>query len=179
MRLSIIVAMARNRVIGSGGALPWRLSADLRRFKRLTMGHPIIMGRRTFESIGRPLPGRATIVVTRSPEFRPPGVSVAGSLPDALRLAGDTDEAFVIGGGQVFAESMPLADRLYLTAVDADVEGDTFFPPFDESAWRLVEESSQPADDKNEFPSRFLVYDRARQHHPSAPGQGAGKEARR
>jgi dihydrofolate reductase len=177
MRLSIIVAMARNRVIGRSGTLPWRLSADLRRFKRLTMGHPIIMGRKTYESIGRLLPGRTSIVVSRNVDFRPSGVEVARNLTDAIRLASASDEAFVVGGGQVYAESLPLADRLYITAVDADVEGDTFFPPFDASAWRLVEESFQPADEKNLYASRFLVYNRARANHVSIAGQSAGKDA--
>jgi dihydrofolate reductase len=158
--------MTSNRVIGRGGQLPWRLSADLKRFKALTMGHHLIMGRRTFESIGRPLPGRTSIVLTRQPapqlaqNVRAPGVVTAASLDDALVLAIGDDEVFVIGGAEVYAPALPRADRLYITWVDVDVEGDTFFPELDLAQWRLISEEAHPADAKNEYPIRFAVYDR-------------------
>ena len=125
MIVSLVVAMARNRVIGRDNALPWRLPADLAYFKRVTMGHPVIMGRRTYESIGRPLPGRHNIVVSRNRAFHAPGCTVVGSLEEAWRAAGDADEACVIGGTTLFRETLPIADRIHLTEVEADVEGDT------------------------------------------------------
>lgn len=172
MRLSIIVAMAKNRVIGRGGALPWRLSTDLKRFKALTMGHHLIMGRKTFESIGRVLPGRKSIVISRGPEALARSASegkspdsannpvFAESLDRALRIATADTEAFVIGGASIYELAIPLADRLYVTHVKAEIEGDTYFPAYDESLWRLVEESHYPVDEKNEFPHRFCIYDR-------------------
>ncbi len=120
--------MAKNRVIGANGRLPWHLSSDLKRFKALTMGHHIIMGRKTFESIGRLLPGRTTIVITRNPGWKFEGAVVADSLQRALDLASGDSEVFVIGGQEVFREALPLADRIYLTEIDRDFEGDTFFP---------------------------------------------------
>jgi dihydrofolate reductase len=167
MLVSLIAAVAENGVIGREGALPWRLSADLQRFKRLTMGHPIIMGRRTWESIGKPLPGRTSIVVTRQLEFLPasPEVLVAHTLDDAIAAAalspgGDT-EAFVIGGGELYAAALPRADRLYLTRVLATVEGDARFPAYDASPWRLLSSEYFSADAKNEFPHNYEVYERA------------------
>ena len=132
---SLVVAMARNRVIGRDNQLPWRLPADLAYFKRVTMGHPIIMGRRTYESIGRPLPGRLNIVVSRNPQFRAPGCTVVPSLDDAWRAAGEADEVCVIGGTSIFAEALPAADRIHLTEVEAEVPGDTWFPEFDRGEW--------------------------------------------
>ena len=160
MQLSLIVAMSQNRVIGNAGSLPWRLSADLQRFKRLTVGHSIIMGRKTFESIGRVLPQRTSIVITRQMAFRPPGVLVAHSFGEALGLASHSEQAFVIGGEQVYRVALPHVTRMYITAVQASVEGDTYFPAYDETVWRLVEESSHGADERNTFAVRFLVYDR-------------------
>jgi dihydrofolate reductase len=160
MRLSLIVAFASNGVIGCGGKLPWHLSDDLRRFRRLTMGHPIIMGRKTFESIGRPLPGRASIVISRYMDVCPEGVRMARSLAESFQLARSSDEAFVIGGGQVFAAALPFAHRLYLTSVQGVVEGDTFFPPWDASQWRVVSESWHAADANHTFPFQYRVCDR-------------------
>jgi dihydrofolate reductase len=160
MRLSLIVAMSWNRVIGRDGGLPWHLSADLQRFKRLTIGHSIIMGRKTFNSIGRLLPQRISIVITRQENYQPAGVLVAHSLQEALEMAKPSSEAFVIGGEQIFRTALPSATRLHITEVQADVAGDTLFPSYDEKQWRLVEESSHPADAKNDYPVRFLVYDR-------------------
>ena len=134
-RLNVIVARARNGVIGRGGTLPWHLSEDLRHFKRTTLGHPIVMGRRTWESIGRPLPGRRSIVLTRNPRWAVHGVERAGSLAQALAMCEGAAEVFVIGGSELFAQALPLAQRLFLTEIDADFEGDTFFPPIDPGAW--------------------------------------------
>ncbi len=157
-RMSLIAAMAANRVIGRDNRLPWRLPADLKRFKRLTMGHALIMGRKTFESIGRPLPGRSTIVVTRQTGYAPPGVQVAHSVQEALDLAGG--EAFIAGGAGLFQETLPVADRLYLTLIEKEFEGDTFFPDFDPSGWRLVEEERHEPDAEVPYGYRFQIYDR-------------------
>jgi dihydrofolate reductase len=165
-RVSIIVAMANRHVMGRGGRLPWRLSADLKRFKALTMGHHLIMGRKTFESIGRPLPGRTSIVLTRQPvpepaqKFGASDVLTAASLDEALRQAQGDDEVFVVGGAEIYALALPRVERLYVTWVDADVEGDTFFPELDCREWRLVSEEPHSADANNEHPTRFAVYDR-------------------
>ena len=134
--VSLVAALARNRVIGAGNRLPWHLPEDLRRFKRLTMDAPVVMGRKTHESIGKALPGRRNIVVTRQPDARFAGCEVAGSLDAALALAGDVPEVFVIGGAELYRLALPRADRLYLTLIDADYEGDTFFPGFDPADWR-------------------------------------------
>lgn len=170
MRLSIIVAMAKNRVIGRGGQLPWRLSADLKRFKALTMGHHLIMGRKTYESIGRPLPGRTSIILTRQRTLElaqnagTAGVLSAASLNDVLIQASGDDEVFFVGGAEIYAIALPRADRLYVTWVDAEMEGDTFFPEFDLQEWRLISEESHAADARNEYPFRFAVYDRFTDH---------------
>ncbi len=151
MKVSIIAAVAANGVIGRDGDLPWRLPADLRFFKRVTMGHHLIMGRRTWESIGRPLPGRSIVVLTRAAPQEIPGVQVAPDLPEALALAssaGDS-EAFVIGGAEVFARALGLADRLYLTRVHGDVDGDVVFPTFDQSQWVEVAREEHAADDRH------------------------------
>jgi dihydrofolate reductase len=134
--ISLVAALARNRVIGSGNRLPWHLPEDLRRFKRLTMGAPVIMGRKTHESIGKALPGRRNIVVTRQAGARFEGCEVAGSLEAALALAGDVPEVFVIGGAELYRLALPRADRLYLTLIDANYDGDAFFPEFDPAEWR-------------------------------------------
>jgi dihydrofolate reductase len=164
MRLSILVAVAENGVIGRNGQLPWRLSDDLRRFKQLTMGHTIIMGRRTWESIGRALPGRRTVVVSRSPDFRTnvDGVETAGGLDQALAMAqaaGD-EEVFIIGGAELYRESLGRANRLYLTRVSVDIEGDTFFPDIEWNNWQLVESEDHDANENNEYGYRFETYDR-------------------
>ena len=158
--ISIIVAASENDVIGRQGELPWRLSDDLRHFKALTMGKPIIMGRKTWESIGRPLPGRQNIVITRQPGFRADGCDVVASLEDAVTAAGDADEIVVIGGSQVYALALPLAERLYLTRVHADVEGDASFPAVDATRWCRVADEHHEADDRNEYDFSFRVYDR-------------------
>lgn len=137
MPVTIVAAVARNGVIGRDNDLPWRLPEDLRRFKQLTMGGVLVMGRRTYESIGRPLPGRRTIVVSRDPGLRIDGVEVAASLEEALARAGD-GEVYVVGGGEIYRQAMGLADALEITEVDAEPEGDTFFPEIDPADWREV-----------------------------------------
>lgn len=128
MALSLIAAVARNRIIGGEGGIPWDIPADRRRFRELTMGHPVIMGRKTYESIGHPLEGRRTIVVTSRPDYRAEGCDVSRGLADALALCCEADEIFVAGGGELYREALPLADGIYLTLVDIDVPGDTTFP---------------------------------------------------
>jgi dihydrofolate reductase len=157
--ISIIAALDRNRAIGKQGGMPWYLPADLARFKSLTMGHPILMGRKTHASIGKALPGRRNIVITRDAGYAAPGCEIAGSLEDALRLAGE-EEAFVIGGGEIYGQALPLARKLYLTRIDAAFDADTFFPEFDESAWRIVSREAHAPDEKNSHPFEFVVLER-------------------
>lgn len=154
-RVTLIAALGRNRVIGAHGDMPWHLPEDLAHFKATTMGHPMIMGRRTFEAIGRPLPGRRSIVVTRARQWRRPGVETAHSLDEALALAGPVDEVFVVGGGEIYAQALPLATRMVLTEVDAEPEGDTWFPEWEPEQWREV-----ARDDRDGF--AFVTYDRCR-----------------
>ena len=158
-RLSLIAAMAANRAIGIDGRLPWRLPADLKRFKTLTVGHTLVMGRKTHESIGRPLPGRNTIVVTRQADYAPPGVQVAHSVDEALEKAGD-GEVFVGGGEEIFRQTLDRADRIYLTRIEKDFPGDTFFPEIDEAVWKVVETEDCPATDETPFAYTFLTLDR-------------------
>ena len=157
---SLVVARARNGVIGRDNRLPWRLPADLAYFKKVTMGHPIIMGRRTWESIGRPLPGRLNIVVSRNPDYVAAGATVVGSLEEAWRAAGPAKEACVIGGTSLFEEALPVADRIHLTEVEADVPGDTWFPEFDRTAFTEREVARQPRDERHEHPFRIVVLER-------------------
>lgn len=162
MRLTIIAAVAENGVIGRSGDLPWRLPADFRHFKRTTMGHHLLMGRRTWDSIGRALPGRTTIVISRGAPALPEGVLGARSLGEALALAASRGaaEAFVAGGAEIYRRALPRADRLVLTRVAARPEGDTFFPEIDEKEWRRVESRERPADEENPHDLTFLVYER-------------------
>ncbi len=164
MKLSLIVAMSRNAVIGIDNQLPWHLPEDLKYFKSVTMGKPIIMGRKTYDSIGRPLPGRTNIVITRDPSWQAEGVSVAQTLEAALSLgqvacnAAGADEIMVIGGEQIYRMTLPAADRLYLTQVDAEVEGDAFFPDIDLDQWQQVSERAPELTDTH--PYRFVILDR-------------------
>jgi len=160
-RLSLIVAMARNRVIGANNAIPWHLPGELKMFKTITMGHHIIMGRKTWESIGRLLPGRTTVVVTRQQDYLVPGAIVSNTLDGALAACQGDDEIFVIGGAQLFSAALPRADRIYLTVVDAEVPGDIHMPEFDLGAWRVHSLQSFNADDKNPYDYELTVYDRA------------------
>lgn len=135
MKISLIAAISTNKVIGRDNKIPWHISEDFKRFKALTMGHPIIMGRKTFESIGKPLPGRTSIVITRDESFSPEGVEVVYSIGEALKIAKKkegSEEIFIIGGGQIYSQSMNLADKLYLTVVEQEIEGDTYFPDYSE-----------------------------------------------
>ncbi|MEQ8849066.1 dihydrofolate reductase [Botrimarina sp.] len=165
----MVVAAAENGVIGRDGELPWRLPADLRRFKSLTMGHAIVMGRKTFESIGRPLPGRVSVVLTRDTRWSVgEEVRVAHDLPEAIRLASTAegmqrDAVYVIGGEQVYRLAAPAADRVHLTRVHATVEGDARFPPLDPAEWRRVEAEAHPADEENEHAFTFEVWERVGQ----------------
>ena len=158
--ISLIVAASANNVIGTDGDLPWRLSDDLKRFKALTMGKPIVMGRKTWDSIGRPLPGRQNIVITRQKDFAAEGCDVVGSVAEALAAAGDAADIMVIGGSQIYELFLPEADRLYLTRVHTEVDGDAFFPELGETEWRLVDEQHHAADDSNEHAFSFQNYER-------------------
>jgi dihydrofolate reductase len=160
--ISLIVAMDEKRGIGKAGKLPWRLSADLKRFREITMGHHLVVGRKTFESIGKPLPGRQTIVVTRQAGFESEGCLVTSSIQDALALAqgrGET-ETFVIGGAEIYAQTLDLADRVYLTQVHAEVDADTFFPELNQEVWTETQIRFQPADDNNQYPFTFRLLER-------------------
>lgn len=158
--ISLIAAAARNNVIGKGNALPWDLPDDLKHFREVTAGHAIIMGRKTFESIGRPLPKRRNIVITRQEDYRPEGVEVAANLESAIALLPKEEEAFVIGGGEIFKQALPLATRVYLTRVEADVEGGAFFPRLDPGEWKEVSRQEGIVDEKNALPHTFLILDR-------------------
>ncbi len=159
---SMVVAMARNRVIGRDNALPWRLPEDLAYFKRVTMGRPIVMGRRTYESIGKPLAGRDNIVVTHRRNLDAPGCIVVHSLGDAWKAAGAAAEVCVIGGTSLFEETLPVADVIHLTEVQAEVDGDTYFPEFDRGAWRETEVARHAADVRHAYPFRIVRLDRRR-----------------
>jgi dihydrofolate reductase len=160
MRINIVVAMSRNGVIGHNGGLPWRLPADLKQFKSVTMGHPIVMGRKTFESIGRPLPGRQNIIVSRRPDYRTPGCHMVGSLEAALDAAGDVDEVMVVGGAALYGAALPRTRRIYLTEVQVDLEGDTVFPALDRTEWKETGRDRHGADDNNEYDFSFVILDR-------------------
>ncbi|AXW11157.1 diacylglycerol kinase [Ralstonia solanacearum] len=158
--LTLIVARARNGVIGRDNTLPWRLPEDLAYFKRTTMGAPIVMGRKTYESIGRPLPGRRNIVVTRSAKLALPGCEIAHSLEDAQRLCIGVEQIFLIGGAQLYADALPSADRLIVTEIDADFEGDAHFPAPDPAVWHEVARETHHAAAPNDFDYAFVTYER-------------------
>ena len=157
--ISLIVAASENGVIGRDGDLPWRLSDDLRRFKAVTMGKPIVMGRKTWESIGRPLPGRQNIVVSRQPGLKIEGADVVASPAAAVDVAAGAEEIMIIGGSEIYKLFLPLADRVYLTRVHADVDGDARFPALGDD-WRLVSDERHAADDRNEYDMSFRLYAR-------------------
>ncbi len=159
--LSMIVAHANNRIIGKDNDMPWHLPADLAYFKKTTLGKPVIMGRKTFESIGRPLPGRQNIVISRDEKYHANGVETATSVEQALLLAGDVEEVMVIGGGAIYAHCLPAAHRLYITHIDAAVDGDTQFPAYDvENDWQKISSETYLADEKNAYDLDFCVYQR-------------------
>jgi dihydrofolate reductase len=162
MKLSLIVAMDQKGVIGLNNALPWRLSSDLKNFKAVTMGKPVIMGRKTWESIGKPLPGRHNIVVTRRRDFHleDAAVSVVHDLDGALAAAGEVDEVMIIGGAEIYALSLPRAKLVELTRVHAEVVGDTRLPEFSAAEWQEVARSEHPADERNDYPMSFITLQR-------------------
>jgi len=167
--ISLIVAMAQNGVIGRDNSMPWRLPEDLKRFRAFTLGKPILMGRKTFESIGRPLEGRTNLVLTRDRSWFAPGVIVVHSVEEALTQASASDELVVIGGAEIYRLVLPFARRIYLTHVHADVQGDITFPEFDPTQWADVEYSSQPADDEHAYPVTFVTLER--RNAPQVPRQ--------
>ncbi|MCL6708207.1 dihydrofolate reductase [Pseudomonas sp. R2.Fl] len=167
IRIAIAVAEARNGAIGRNGDLPWKLSTDLKRFKQITLGKPMVMGRKTFESIGsRPLPGRPHVIVTGNPDFRPKGVDVAPSLAAAIERAkalaaeAGVDEIVVAGGGEIYRQALPLADVLHVTHVEAAIDGDTYFPAIDPQVFEKISEESVPAGEKDSHATRYAVYRR-------------------
>jgi len=166
--ISLIAAMAENGTIGRDNTLPWRLPEDLKRFKSLTMGKLLLMGRKTYESIGRPLPGRTSIVLTRDRNWKAEGVVIVGSLGQALSYARDAEELVAIGGAEIYRLLMPFARRIHLTLVHAEIPGDTFFPDFDPTQWADVECHSHPADERNAYPFTFVTLER--KSEPQAPG---------
>ena len=159
-RITLIAALARNQVIGDGNRMPWRLPEYLKRFKALTYGHPVIMGRKTWESLGRPLPGRTNIVVSRSADFSAAGATLAASLEEALATAAATgsDEIFIIGGAEIYRQALPVVQRLQLTEIDRDYSGDAFFPALDREAWRETAREAHHAEAL--FDYAFVTYER-------------------
>lgn len=155
--ISLVAAYDRNRLIGRAGHLPWHLPNDLKRVKEITTGHVLVMGRKTYESIGRPLPNRRNVVLTSDPSFHPEGVEVIRHPDDASALG---DDLYIFGGAALFEHFLPLADRLYITKIDAEFEGDTYFPAWNENEFRLVEAEPGVVDEKNRHPHTFLIYDR-------------------
>lgn len=160
MLISLIVAMDKGGLIGRDNSLPWRLSADLKHFKKITMGNPIIMGRRTHESIGRPLPGRRNIVITSQPGYQAEGCEVVDSPAEALNLTADSEEVMIMGGASLYREFLPMAQRLYITRVEATLPGDTYFPDWSPEAWQCRDRQTFMADDKNEYDYSFEVFER-------------------
>jgi len=158
--ISLIAAVAENRVIGNGNALPWRLPADLKHFRELTTGHPVIMGRRNYESIGRALPQRTNVVVTRQPDYRARDCIVVDSLEAAFEVCGDASEIFIIGGAEIYAQTVDRAGRLYLTLVHAAVPGDTFFPEVDWSPWREIARVCHAPDERHCYAFSFVTFER-------------------
>jgi dihydrofolate reductase len=159
-RVTLIAAVARNGVIGRHGTIPWRIPGDLPRFKQITMGHPVIMGRRTWESLGRPLPGRRNLVISRSEGFAPAGAEVYASLSAALSACAGAQEVFVIGGTEAYREALDVAGRLMLTELDADFEGDAYFPPFDRGLWRETMRETHAASAACPFSYAYVNYER-------------------
>ncbi len=166
--ISLIAAMSRNRVIGKDNAMPWHLPADLQWFKQTTLGKPVVMGRKTFESLGRPLPKRRNIVVTHDAGFSHEGCEVANSLCEVITMTLNEDEIMIIGGAKIYEQMLPVADRLYLTYIDAELEGDTCFPEFDPQRWQEIERVNHAADENNPHAYSFVILDR------TVEAEGAG-----
>jgi dihydrofolate reductase len=163
-RFSILVAMAKNRVIGRNNALPWQLSPDLKRFKQLTMGHHIVMGRKTYESIGRPLPGRTSVIVTRQSDYRAPGAIVVGSLAEALKVCSEgkemDQESFIIGGAEIYQQALGLCQRMYVTEIQQEFDGDALFPEFNPQEWREISREKHQLNGDDGLEYHFVVLDR-------------------
>lgn len=179
MFLSIIAAMDRNRLIGAAGGLPWHLPADLRHFRRLTLGKPVLMGRRTHESIGRPLPQRLNLVLTRDRSYAAPGCMVAPDLPGAMAACGAAEELMIIGGASLYRALLPRTSRMYLTLIEAELDGDTYFPEWAPAEWRERERSTHLADEESPYPYSFVLLDRIREPGvirplPARTAAGAG-----
>jgi len=166
IKVAIVVAVSENGVIGNDGDMPWKLSTDLKRFKALTLGKPLVMGRKTFESIGRPLPGRPHVIVSRNPDFHPDGVEVAPSLEAAIDRAAaiasalGVDEICVVGGGEIYRQALPVADTLHVTHVEAELAGDTRFPSVDPRVFEKIVESPVPAGERDTYATRYAIYRR-------------------
>ncbi|MGZ8257203.1 MAG: dihydrofolate reductase [Gallionella sp.] len=160
MKISILVAMTQNRTIGINNTLPWRCPEDLKHFKALTMGHHMIMGRKTFDSIGKPLPGRTTVVISRDASLKIDGCLVAHSLSQAIELCGNDSEIFVVGGAQIYAQTLPLADTLYITEIQQAVDGDAHFPEFDNTLWQEIKRESRSQADPQVLHYHFVQYQR-------------------
>jgi len=158
--ITIIAAVADNGVIGKGDGLPWHLPADLKHFKQTTRGHTVIMGRKTFDTVGHPLPDRRNIVLSRNAKAKCPGAEVVSSMDSALALAHDATEVFILGGAEIYRLALPRVDRMVLTHVHANVEGDTHFPEIDFSQWHEADRREIPADEANTYPMSFVVYER-------------------
>lgn len=158
--ISIIVAVAQNGVIGGGNQLLWHISEDLQRFKRITSGHPVIMGRKTFESLGRPLPNRHNVIITRQKDYQPEGVTVVGSLEEAIALFPAEEEVFITGGGEIYRQALPLTDKVYLTVVCRDYEGDTHFPELDPAQWRELFREHHEHGKDYPYPFEYIDYER-------------------
>ena len=165
MKISIIVAASTNNVIGNSGGLPWRLPEDLKRFKQITMGKPMIMGRATWDSIGRPLPGRQNIIVTRQSGFAAEGCDVANSPDQALEMAGDVAEVMIIGGGKIYDQFLTRTDRIYLTRINAEIEGDTFFPALNRADWKEIEREEYPASPEREHAFAIITLEKCQFIH--------------
>jgi dihydrofolate reductase len=176
MDINIIVAMGRNHVIGADGGMPWHLPADLRRFKSITMGYPIVMGRKTHASIGRALPGRTTIVVSRTASSNPDGCVLAATLDDAIDSAGNAEQLMIVGGARLYAEALPRAVRIYITEIDAAFAGDVYFPAFDRDAWHETSREPHTADEQNPYDYSFVVLERGRPNG-SRTAEGTEKNA--
>jgi dihydrofolate reductase len=173
MIISLIVAVSRNGVIGHQGTLPWHLPADLRHFKQMTWGKPLLMGRVTHQSIGRPLPGRQNIVLSRDPSYHAAGCSVVTSLQQGVEAAGEAPELMIIGGAELYRQALPLAQRIELTEVDVTLPGDRFFPALDPGAWREVWRCEQYADERNPYAYRFIRLERCETPTASPPSSSS------
>jgi len=160
MKISLIAAMANNRIIGRDNKMPWHLPADLKHFKQVTMGKPVIMGRKTFESIGKPLPGRQNIIITRQSGLALNGCDIVHSIEDAIALVKNIDEVMIIGGGTIYESMIDKADRLYITLIELEADGDTQFPAWNEDEWSIIDEEPHLADDKNPYNYRFITLER-------------------